>query len=141
MLRKDRKKLEELKKLETISLEELIEKERTALNAIACTKVTLETFIAWKKKKILEKKKKIMQAEKEKKANIKIGKQVWIIFGYCNLKSDTCRVVSLAGICSPTIRIWLEMTMKKLVAILNVKLMNRRWLIICVAFFLIKTYF
>uniref|UniRef100_A0A914XSM4 C3H1-type domain-containing protein n=1 Tax=Panagrolaimus superbus TaxID=310955 RepID=A0A914XSM4_9BILA len=74
VLRKDRKKLEELKKLETISLEELIEKERAALNAMACTKVTLQTFIAWKKKKLAEKKKKAAEAEKEKKANIRIGK-------------------------------------------------------------------
>jgi hypothetical protein len=75
VLRKDRKKLEELKKLETISLEELIEKERAALSAMACTKVTLQTFIAWKKKKLAEKKKKAADAEKEKMKNMKIGKQ------------------------------------------------------------------
>jgi hypothetical protein len=75
VLKKDRKKLEELKKLETISLEELIEKERAALSAIALTKVTLQTFIAWKKKKLAEKKKKAAEEEKQKKANLKIGKQ------------------------------------------------------------------
>uniref|UniRef100_A0A7E4V2T0 Zinc finger CCCH domain-containing protein 15 homolog n=1 Tax=Panagrellus redivivus TaxID=6233 RepID=A0A7E4V2T0_PANRE len=75
VLKKDRKKLEDLKKLETISLEELIEKERASLNTAVMTKVTLESFIAWKKRKIVEKRKKVAEAEKQKKANLKQGKQ------------------------------------------------------------------
>lgn len=84
ILRKDRKRLEELKKLETISLEELIEKERAQLNSANLTKVTLQNFIAWKKRKILEKRKKAAEEEKQKKANARLGKQVSYFFN--NLK-------------------------------------------------------
>lgn len=49
---------------------------------MACTKVTLQTFIAWKKKKLAEKKKKAAEAEKEKKANIKQGKQVCFFYKF-----------------------------------------------------------
>uniref|UniRef100_A0AC34RQD0 C3H1-type domain-containing protein n=1 Tax=Panagrolaimus sp. JU765 TaxID=591449 RepID=A0AC34RQD0_9BILA len=75
ILKKDRKRLEELKKLETISLEELIEKERAQLSSANLTKVTLQSFIAWKKKKIMDKRKKAAEEEKQKKANARLGKQ------------------------------------------------------------------
>lgn len=75
ILKKDRKKMEELKKLEEISLEELIEKERAALSSLNQTKVTLETFIAWKKKKLRERKEAAAADEKRKKANFKSGQK------------------------------------------------------------------
>uniref|UniRef100_A0A1I7YK46 Zinc finger CCCH domain-containing protein 15 homolog n=1 Tax=Steinernema glaseri TaxID=37863 RepID=A0A1I7YK46_9BILA len=75
VLKKERKKMEELQKQEEISLEELIEKERSALSAQNLVKVTLETFIAWKKKKIREKKQKAAESEKQKRTNFKSGKQ------------------------------------------------------------------
>jgi len=53
MLKRERKLLDEQK--ETISLEDLIESERAALG-FHVTRVTLETFLAWKKRKIEEKK-------------------------------------------------------------------------------------
>ncbi|TKR92982.1 hypothetical protein L596_007524 [Steinernema carpocapsae] len=76
VLKKDKKKLDEAARLEQISLEELIEKERAALNTQNLTKVTLETFIAWKKKKLREKKQKAVDDEKLKRSNFKSGKQV-----------------------------------------------------------------
>uniref|UniRef100_A0A183H160 Zinc finger CCCH domain-containing protein 15 n=1 Tax=Onchocerca flexuosa TaxID=387005 RepID=A0A183H160_9BILA len=76
VLKKDRKKLEEHKRLNEITLEELIEKERAQLKSESLTKVTLETFICWKKKKLRERKRKILEEEKEKKKNIKTGKSI-----------------------------------------------------------------
>ncbi|KAI6178201.1 Zinc finger CCCH domain-containing protein 15-like protein [Aphelenchoides besseyi] len=73
VLSKDRKKMEEQKRLEQISLEELIEKERANLSSKAQTKVTLETFIAWKKKKLIEKRRKEAADEKKKRSNFKSG--------------------------------------------------------------------
>lgn len=52
VLKRDKKKMEEKKN--EISLVDLIERERAALGANQ-TKITLETFLAWKKKKIKEK--------------------------------------------------------------------------------------
>lgn len=49
VLKRDKKKLEEKKN--EISLVDLIERERAALGPNQ-TKITLETFLAWKKKKI-----------------------------------------------------------------------------------------
>jgi hypothetical protein len=46
------------------------------------TKVTLETFIAWKKKKMHEKRQQQMQNEKSKLATFKSGKQVWTLFNF-----------------------------------------------------------
>ena len=54
VLKKDKKRME--KEREEISLEDLIEKERATLDHSKVTKVTLETFVAWKKKKLKEKK-------------------------------------------------------------------------------------
>jgi len=75
VLKKDRKKMEDQSRLDAISLEELIEKERASLNSQNLTKVTLETFVAWKKKKIREKKVKEADEEKQKRTNFKSGKQ------------------------------------------------------------------
>lgn len=74
MLKRDRKLLEEQKDL--ISLEDLIESERAALGGNV-TKVTLESFLAWKKRKIEEKKQQLVKDE-EKKRNefVKHGRLV-----------------------------------------------------------------
>lgn len=64
MLKRDRKLLEEQK--ETISLEELIERERAGLGSNV-TKVTLESFIAWKKRKVEEKKQQLVKDEEKKR--------------------------------------------------------------------------
>ncbi|KAI1721584.1 DRG family regulatory protein, tma46 domain-containing protein [Ditylenchus destructor] len=76
ILKKDKKRLDELNRLEEISLEELIEKERAQLQSKDCTKVTLETFIAWKKRKLREKQQKLAAEEKRKRTNFKSGKQI-----------------------------------------------------------------
>ena len=52
VLKRDKKKMEEKKN--EISLVDLIERERAALGPNQ-TKITLETFLAWKKKKIKDK--------------------------------------------------------------------------------------
>ena len=74
MLKRDRKLLEDQK--ETISLEELIESERAALGS-SVTKVTLDSFLAWKKRKLEEKKQQLVKDE-EKKRNefVKHGRLV-----------------------------------------------------------------
>jgi len=66
MLRRERKLLEEQK--ETISLEDLIEGERAALGSNV-TKVTLESFIAWKKRKVEEKKQQLVKDEEKKRTD------------------------------------------------------------------------
>lgn len=76
MLKKDRKKLDEANKENEISIEELVEKERAALNAKELTKLTLQTFIAWKKKKLRERKQKAEDEAKAKKEKVKTGKQM-----------------------------------------------------------------
>lgn len=74
MLKRDRKLLEEQK--ETISLEELIESERAALGSNV-TKVTLESFLAWKKRKIEEKKQQLVKDEEKKRTDfVKHGRLV-----------------------------------------------------------------
>ncbi|ENN75158.1 zinc finger CCCH domain-containing protein 15 homolog isoform X1 [Dendroctonus ponderosae] len=72
MLKKDRKKDD---KKDEITLEELIEKERAALGPKQ-TKVTLETFLAWKKRKIQEKKDAAKKDEDKKRSDFKAGRQV-----------------------------------------------------------------
>ncbi|XP_015833704.1 zinc finger CCCH domain-containing protein 15 homolog isoform X2 [Tribolium castaneum] len=71
-LKKDKKKDD---KRDEISLEDLIEKERAALGSTQ-TKVTLETFLAWKKRKIQEKKDAAKRDEDKKRTDFKAGKQV-----------------------------------------------------------------
>lgn len=74
VLKKDKKKED---KKDEISLEELIESERASLG-VGTTKVTLETFLAWKKRKIEEKRQVAMEDEKKKLKDFKAGKQFGI---------------------------------------------------------------
>lgn len=64
-------------KKDEISLEDLIERERAALGS-NLTKVTLETFIAWKKRKLQEKKDKAAKDEEKKRIDYKAGRQVGV---------------------------------------------------------------
>lgn len=73
VLKKDKKKDE---KKDEISLEDLIEKERAALGSSKFTKVTLETFVAWKKRKLKEKKDAALKDEEKKRSDLKAGRQV-----------------------------------------------------------------
>ncbi|VVC95808.1 zinc finger CCCH domain-containing protein 15 homolog [Leptidea sinapis] len=73
VLKRDKKKMEEKKN--EISLVDLIERERAALGANQ-TKITLETFLAWKKKKIKEKKETMQQVEDQKRTDFKAGRAV-----------------------------------------------------------------
>merc|ERR1711936_1449760 len=63
VLKKDKMKKEQDEA--TITLEELIETERAKLDQSKLTKITLQSFVAWKKKKLKE------RAEAEKKENLK----------------------------------------------------------------------
>lgn len=71
ILKKDIKN--EAGKKEEISLEELIDIERKRLGPNT-TKVTLETFTAWKNKKLTEKKEALIQSTKKKKKDFKQGR-------------------------------------------------------------------
>ncbi|XP_068424521.1 zinc finger CCCH domain-containing protein 15 [Clinocottus analis] len=73
VLKKDKKKEE--KEEDKISLEELIENERAALGANV-TRITLETFLAWKKRKRQDKINKAMVEMEKKKADFKAGKSL-----------------------------------------------------------------
>ncbi|KAL2081306.1 hypothetical protein ACEWY4_023159 [Coilia grayii] len=75
VLKKDKKKDE--KEDEEISLEELIETERAALGPNV-TRITLETFLAWKKRKRQEKIEKAEQDMEKKKADFKAGKALGV---------------------------------------------------------------
>ncbi|XP_068597248.1 zinc finger CCCH domain-containing protein 15 isoform X1 [Brachionichthys hirsutus] len=72
VLKKDKKKEE---REEEISLEELIENERLALGPDV-TRITLETFLAWKKRKRQEKLDKAKEELEKKKADFKAGKSL-----------------------------------------------------------------
>ncbi|XP_030377237.1 zinc finger CCCH domain-containing protein 15 homolog [Scaptodrosophila lebanonensis] len=74
VLKKDKKKED---KPTEISLVDLIEKERAALGPHQ-TRVTLETFLAWKKRKLQEKKDKLAAEEERKKSDYGKGKQFGI---------------------------------------------------------------
>ncbi|XP_039490834.1 zinc finger CCCH domain-containing protein 15 homolog [Drosophila santomea] len=74
VLKRDKKKEE---KPTEISLVDLIEKERAALGPNQ-TRVTLESFLAWKKRKISEKKAKLAAEEERKKSDFSKGKQFGI---------------------------------------------------------------
>lgn len=74
VLKKDKKKDD---KPSEISLVDLIERERSALGSNQ-TRVTLETFLAWKKRKIQEKKDKMAAEEEKKKNDFSKGKQFGI---------------------------------------------------------------
>ncbi|XP_026127820.1 zinc finger CCCH domain-containing protein 15 [Carassius auratus] len=71
VLKKDKKKEET--NVEEISLEDLIETERASLGANV-TRITLETFLAWKKRKRQEKLAKAEQDMERKKADFKAGR-------------------------------------------------------------------
>ncbi|CAH2306873.1 zinc finger CCCH domain-containing 15 [Pelobates cultripes] len=81
VLRKDKKKEE---KEEEISLEDLIEKERAALGPNV-TRITLESFLAWKKRKRQERITKAEEEMERKKADFKAGKSsgVYLFFNKC----------------------------------------------------------
>jgi len=72
VLKKDKKRME--KEKEEISIEDLIEKERANLGSGSLTKVTLETFVAWKKKKLKEKADSESKLKDKKKTDFKSGK-------------------------------------------------------------------
>ncbi|KAF5299880.1 hypothetical protein FQA39_LY11417 [Lamprigera yunnana] len=72
VLKKDKKKED---RGDEISLEDLIEKERAALGP-SQTRITLETFVAWKKRKLLEKADAAKKAEEKKRSDYKAGRQV-----------------------------------------------------------------
>ena len=74
VLKKDRKKDD---KKDEISLEDLIERERANLGPNQ-TRITLETFLAWKKRKLSEKMEKAIQDEEKKRSDYKAGRQVGI---------------------------------------------------------------
>ncbi|KAJ4429356.1 hypothetical protein ANN_28118 [Periplaneta americana] len=74
VLKKDKKKED---KKEEISLEDLIERERAALGS-NLTKVTLESFLAWKKRKVKEKKEAAIREEEKKRSEYKAGRQMGI---------------------------------------------------------------
>lgn len=71
MLKKDRKK----DKKEDITIEELVEIERSNLG-YNLTKITLESFLEWKKKKIAEKRASSKKESDRRKAEFKAGKNV-----------------------------------------------------------------
>lgn len=71
ILKKDRKKMEKQK--EEVSLEDLVERERAALG-VNTTRVTLETFLAWKKRKLKEKEDKLKKESEKKKKDYNAGK-------------------------------------------------------------------
>ncbi|XP_069052763.1 zinc finger CCCH domain-containing protein 15 [Lepisosteus oculatus] len=74
VLKKDKKKEE---KEEEISLEELIENERSALGPNV-TRITLETFLAWKKRKRQEKVDKAEMEMEKRRADFKAGKSLGV---------------------------------------------------------------
>ncbi|PSN43922.1 Zinc finger CCCH domain-containing protein 15, partial [Blattella germanica] len=78
VLKKDKKKED---KKEEISLEDLIERERAALGS-NLTKVTLESFLAWKKRKVKEKKDAALKEEEKKRNDFKAGRQVGVRIYY-----------------------------------------------------------
>ncbi|XP_053606658.1 zinc finger CCCH domain-containing protein 15 homolog [Plodia interpunctella] len=73
VLKRDKKKIDEKKN--EISLVDLIERERAALGPNQ-TKITLETFLAWKKKKIKEKQDALVKAEEQRRTDYKAGRAV-----------------------------------------------------------------
>lgn len=54
--------------------------QRAALSSKNLTKITLQSFVAWKKRKLRERKQKAEEEEKDKKDKIKAGKAVRDLF-------------------------------------------------------------
>ncbi|KAM6956745.1 zinc finger CCCH domain-containing protein 15 [Aplochiton taeniatus] len=75
ILKRDKKKEDEME--EKISMEELIENERSALGPNV-TRITLETFLAWKKRKRQEKIKRDMEDMEKKRADFKAGRSLGV---------------------------------------------------------------
>lgn len=74
VLKKDKKKIDTK---DQISIEELVETERASLGSNT-TKVTLDSFLSWKKRKIEEKRQAQLEEEKKKMKDFKSGKQFGI---------------------------------------------------------------
>lgn len=72
VLKSEMKAAAEANKGDSVSMEMLVERERASLGKNT-TKVTLETFLAWKKRKIVEKKQEKIIEETKKKSNFKMG--------------------------------------------------------------------
>lgn len=72
VLKKDKKKEE---KKDEISIEELVEIERAKLG-YDLPKINLESFLAWKKRKIEEKRKAAQELEEKRRRDFKQGKQI-----------------------------------------------------------------
>jgi len=72
VLKSEMKAMNDKKNSNEVSLEMLIEKERASLGKTV-TKVTLESFLKWKKRKIIEKKEEKIIAETKKQNNFKLG--------------------------------------------------------------------
>lgn len=74
------KKKEGEEEEQTITLEELVEEERQKLasSGVTLTKVTLESFLAWKDRKIRERKEKDVAESEKKKEAFKAGRTVGI---------------------------------------------------------------
>ncbi|GBP08752.1 Zinc finger CCCH domain-containing protein 15 homolog [Eumeta japonica] len=73
VLKRDKKKADERKN--EISLVDLIERERAALGS-SQTKITLDTFLAWKKRKIREKQEAAAKSEEQKRNDFRAGRAV-----------------------------------------------------------------
>lgn len=73
VLKRDRKKAEAQRKKDEITIEELVEKERAALGS-DLTKITYVTFLAWKKRKLAERRKAESKKQAKKKSDVKSGK-------------------------------------------------------------------
>lgn len=68
------------KQKEDVSLEDLVERERAALGTNT-TRVTLETFLAWKKRKLKEKQDKEKKDSEKKKKDYSAGKDIGVCRG------------------------------------------------------------
>jgi len=71
VLKKDKKKADEES---CVSIEDLVEKERSSLSSNNLTKVTLLTFVAWKKRKLKEKAMEEKREEAKRRNDMKSGK-------------------------------------------------------------------
>ncbi|XP_072047966.1 zinc finger CCCH domain-containing protein 15-like [Amphiura filiformis] len=79
VLKRDKKKMDDqAAEQASISLEELVEDERARLSSKNLTKITLESFNAWKARKLKEKKSKYTADQKKKKDELKAGKSLGV---------------------------------------------------------------
>lgn len=62
-----------------MSLEDLIENERSALSSEKCTKLTLETFLQWKKRKLKEKRETAKKVQDKKRTDFRAGHHIGVI--------------------------------------------------------------